>query len=81
MSNPLLYISVYVGGIVLYFMWFSYKLGCLSRSEDDYWKKRRFANDYGSPFVMFWPFILVYFILAAPFKGVVWLGKKKGCNL
>lgn len=84
MNIPVLLLSVYIAGIVLQYMYFSYKCGCKEK-EGDYapylWTNRGVGLYLASPAPIIWPLIVGFFIICAPFQGLKLLGRKYGCKV
>lgn len=81
MPLGLIIFIAYTAPVFLFFMWFSYKLGCWARKG--YYARREFSNKWAErfPFIFFWPLTLGLFILWLPFGGLHYLGEKFGCEV
>jgi len=82
----LIVLGIYLTPIILYFLWYQYKLGCLEKNTTSlaayYFQKKHVEIGAG---VVFWPmigpFLLFVAIIAAPFTLMRKLGKKHGCDI
>ena len=82
----LIVLGIYLTPIILYFLWYQYKLGCIEKQtsalEVYYFQRNRAQISAG---VVFWPFAGPFFLLtaiiAAPFTLMRKLGKKHGCDI
>ncbi len=63
--------GLYVIVAIVLGLWCAYRMG----QVDDY--TRREAGPLVSFCVLFWPFVLIFAIIAGPFVGVYYLGHRK----